>query len=71
MMKKIWTSEDVVLGLSCCSSLPLEKCEECPFCDVEERCDDYLMKTAADLIVRRDGVISVLEDMLRKGEKNE
>ncbi len=68
-MKRIWSSEDVLLGLSCCSAMPLQKCEECPFLDVEERCDDYLMKTAADLIVRRDSVISLLKYKLRKGEK--
>ena len=61
---KVWTSDEVVNGLECCSASPLENCNSCPFFDVAPRCDDYLMKEAAALIRRRDGVIAKLEDVV-------
>ena len=63
-MNKVWTSEEVVKGLECCSDSPLEDCTSCPFFDVAPRCDDYLMKEAAALIRRRDAVIAKLEDII-------
>ena len=65
---KNFTTEEVILGLECCSAVPLVRCEECPFVFSTTRCDDLLMKEALTRIRRQKDVIAKLEELINKKE---